>query len=230
QWQLPDVIRSSIPTWDDIVTNRALFLDILDELVGGPRMTFTSRLKTLEFDPILIDYKVQLSLDMAYCALRQRNFKLSLSKLNDTRNRLDLCQNPLIKSIYWNEIYCDVHLKRHQIQSSISTLSSLLSTLVAKELKKMETKINSLQIIDQQTASLNSTYIQLNSQFSRTVIDFLLAQPKAYFNYENDEKISQAKHRQLEIYLYGFDDQTTNIQKADLLISELFNKSVNILK
>ncbi|CAF3812228.1 unnamed protein product [Rotaria sordida] len=227
QWQIPDVIRSSIPIWDDIITNRTLFLDILDELVGGPRMTFTSRLKALEFDPILIDYKVQLSLDMAYCALRQRNFKLSLSKLNDTRNRLDLCENPLIKSIYWNEIYCDVHLKRHQIQS---TLSSLLSTLVAKELKKMEIKINSLKIIDKQTASLNSTYIQLNSQFSRIVIDFLLAQPNAYFDYENDNKISQAKHRQLEIYLYGLDNQTTNIQTADLLINELFNKNVNILK
>ncbi|CAF4434473.1 unnamed protein product [Rotaria sp. Silwood2] len=230
QWKLPDVIRSSIPIWDDIITNRALFLDILNELVGGPRMTFTSRLKALEFDSILIDYKVQLSLDMAYYALRQRNFKLSLTKLNDTRNRLDLCQNPLIKSIYWNEIYCDVHLKRHQIQSSISTLSSLLSTLVAKELKKMEIKINSLQIIDERTASLNSTYIQLNSQFSRTVIDFLFAQPKSYFDYGNGNKISQAKHRQLEIYLYGSDDQTTNIQTADLLINELFNKSLNILK
>jgi len=193
-------------------------------------MTFTNRLKAIEFDPILIDYKVQLSLDMAYCALRQRNFKLALSKLNDTRNRLDLCQNPLLKSIYWNEIYCDVHLKRHQIQSSTTTLSSLLSTLVAKELKKMEIKINLLQIIDEQTASLNSTYIQLNSQFSRTIIDFLLTQPKAYYDYEHDEKISQAKHRQLEIYLYGLDTQIDNIQKADLLINELFNKSVNILK
>lgn len=28
QWQLPDAIRSSIPTWDDIVTNRCLFLDV----------------------------------------------------------------------------------------------------------------------------------------------------------------------------------------------------------
>lgn len=27
-WQLPDVVRSSIQTWDDIVTNRALFLDV----------------------------------------------------------------------------------------------------------------------------------------------------------------------------------------------------------
>jgi DNA-dependent protein kinase catalytic subunit len=230
QWQLPDVVRSSIQIWDDIITNRALFLDILDELIGGPRMTFTSHLKAIEFDPILVDYKIQSSLDMAYCALRQRNFKLALSKLNDTRNRIDLCQNSLLKSIYWNEIYCDVHLKRHQIQSSTSTLSSLLSTLVAKELKKMEIKINSLKIIDEQTASLNSTYIKLNSQFSRTVIDFLLAQPKAYFDYEHDEKISQAKHKQLEIYLYGLDTQTDNIQKADLLINELFNKSVNILK
>jgi hypothetical protein len=193
-------------------------------------MTFTSRLKATEFDPILIDYKVQSSLDMSYCALRKRNFKLALSKLNDTRNRLDLCQNPLIKSIYWNEIYCDVHIKRHQIQSSTSTLSSLLSTLVAKELKKLESKINSLQIIDQQTASLNSTYIQLNSQFSRIVIDFILAQPKAYFDYEHDEKISQAKHRQLEMYLYGLDNQTNTVQKADLLVKELFNKGVHTLK
>jgi hypothetical protein len=192
-------------------------------------MTFTSRLKALEFDPILIDYKVQSSLDMAYCALRQRNFKLALSKLNNTRNQLDLCQNSLIKSIYWNEIYCDVHLKRHQIQSSTSTLASLLSTLVAKELKKMETKIHSLEIIDQQTASLNSIYIQLNSQFSRTVIDFLLAQPNAYLDYEHDEKISLAKHRQLEMYLYGLDNQINNLQKPDLLIQELFNKTVQIL-
>ncbi|CAF5219224.1 unnamed protein product, partial [Rotaria magnacalcarata] len=59
QWQLPDVIRSSVQTWDDIVTNRSLFLDILDELIGGPRMTFTSRLKATEFDPLLVDYKVQ---------------------------------------------------------------------------------------------------------------------------------------------------------------------------
>ena len=28
QWQLPDAIRSSIPIWDDIVTNRCLFLDV----------------------------------------------------------------------------------------------------------------------------------------------------------------------------------------------------------
>ena len=28
KWQLPDVIRSSVQTWDDIVTNRSLFLDV----------------------------------------------------------------------------------------------------------------------------------------------------------------------------------------------------------
>jgi hypothetical protein len=193
-------------------------------------MTFTSRLKATEFDPLLVDYKVQSLLDMSYCALRQRNFKLALKKLNETRHRLDLCQNPLMKSIYWNEIYCDVHLKRHQIQSSNSTLASLLSTSVAKELKKMETKINSLKIIDQQTAQLNSTYIQLNSQFSRTVIDFLLAQPQAYSNYEQDEKIPQAKHKQLEMYLYGLENNTKQIQQADLLIYELFHKCVSNLK
>ncbi|CAF1258692.1 unnamed protein product [Adineta steineri] len=190
-------------------------------------MSFTSRLKATEFDPILVDYKAQSSLDMAYCALRQRNFKLALTKLNDTRNRLDLCQNPLVKSIYWNEIYCDVHLKRHQIQS---TLSSLLSTFVAKELKKLENKINSLEIIDEHTATLNSTYIQLNSQFCRTTINLLLTQPNSYLEYEHDENISQAKHRQLEMNLYGLDNQTNTIQKADLLINELFNKGVNILK
>ena len=244
QWQLPDVIRSSIQTWDDIVTNRSLFLDvsafsdsssfpsapfplqILDELIGGPRMTFTSRLKATEFDPLLIDFKVQSLLDMSFCALRQRNFKLALTKLNETRSRLDLCQNPLIKSIYWNEIYCEVHLKRHQSSSSSATLASLLSSLVAKELKKMESKIASMTILDQQTAQLNSTYIQLNSQFCRTVIDFLLVQPQAYSKYEQDKKIPPAKHRQLEMYLVVEND----LQQADLLIQALFDKCVHILK
>ena len=193
-------------------------------------MSFTSRLKATEFDPILNDYKVQSLLDMSFCALRQRNFKLALTKLNETRHRLDSCQNPLMKSIYWNEIYCDVHLKRHQIQSSTSTLTNLLSTSVAKELKKLEVKINSLNIIDQQTAQLNSNYIQLNSQFCRLVIDFLLTQPLSYANYEQDEKIPQAKHRQLEMYLYGLENNTKEIHQADLLISELFQKSVDILK
>ena len=199
-------------------------------MIGGPRISFTSRLKATEFDPILNDYKVQASLDMSYCALRQRNFKLALTKLNETRHRLDSCQNPLIKSIYWNEIYCDVHIKRHQVQSSTATLASLLSTSVAKELKKMETKINSLKIIDQQTAQLTSDYIQLNSHFSRIVIDFLLAQPQSYAQYEQDEKIQQAKHRQLEMYLYGLEDNTKQIHQADVLIYELFNKSVQTLK
>ncbi|CAF3558755.1 unnamed protein product, partial [Rotaria sp. Silwood2] len=109
-------------------------------------------------------------------------------------------------------------------------ISSLLSTSVAKELKKMEIKIHSLKIIDQQTAQLNSNYIQLNSQFCRTVIDFLLAQPLAYHDYEQDEKIPQAKHKQLEMYLYGLENNNNQIKQADLLIYELFNKCVHILK
>lgn len=193
-------------------------------------MSFTSRLKATEFDPLLIDYKVQSLLDMSYCALRQRNFKLALTKLNETRQRLDLCQNPLLKSIYWNEIYCDVHLKRHQVHSSTATLASLLSTSVAKELKKMETKINSLTIVDQHTAQLISTYIQLNSQFCRTVMDLLLVQPLAYSTYEQDEKIPAAKHKQLEMYLYGAESNAKEIQQAETLISELFGKCVSILK
>ena len=193
-------------------------------------MTFTSRLKATEFDPLLIDYKVQSLLDMSFCALRQRNFKLALTKLNETRSRLDLCQNPLIKSIYWNEIYCEVHLKRHQSSSSSSSLASLLSSLVAKELKKMESKIASMTILDEQTAQLNSTYIQLNSQFCRTVIDFLLIQPHAYSKFEHDDKIPAPKRRQLEMYLAVEDNQSTDLQQAHLLIQALFDKCVHILK
>ncbi|CAF4253714.1 unnamed protein product, partial [Rotaria sordida] len=84
-------------------------------------MTFTIRLKVTEFDPLLIDYKVQSLLYMSYCALRQRYFKL-------------------------------------------------------------------------------------------------------------DEKIPQAKHKQLEIYLYELENNNYQIQQADLLIYQLFNKSINILK
>jgi len=189
-------------------------------------MSFTSRLKSTEFDPIVTDEKVQLQLDMSYCALRQRNFKLALTKLNETRHRLDSCRNPLMKSIYWNEIYCDVHIKRHQIPSTSSTLTSLLSTSVAKELKKLETKIHSLEIVDQQTARLNSNFIQLNSQFSRLVIDFLLVQPMSYESYEQNPQIPQAKHRQLEMYLQS----NETIQQADILIRDLFNKNIDLLK
>ncbi|CAF3446953.1 unnamed protein product, partial [Rotaria sp. Silwood2] len=76
----------------------------------------------------------------------------------------------------------------------------------------------------------NSNYIQLNSQFCRKIIDFLLAQPQGYYNYEQDEKIPQAKDKQLEMYLYGLENNNNQIQQADLLIYELFNKYIHILK
>ncbi|CAF1671954.1 unnamed protein product, partial [Rotaria sordida] len=44
------------------------------------------------------------------------------------------------------------------------------------------------------------------------------------------EKIPQAKHKQLEIYLYGLENNNYQIQQADLLIYQLFYKSINILK
>ncbi|CAM4852478.1 unnamed protein product [Rotaria socialis] len=48
-------------------------------------MSFTSRFKAKEFDSMLVKYKVQSSLDMAYGVLHQRNIKLALTKLNDTQ-------------------------------------------------------------------------------------------------------------------------------------------------
>ncbi|CAF1286327.1 unnamed protein product, partial [Rotaria sordida] len=44
------------------------------------------------------------------------------------------------------------------------------------------------------------------------------------------EKIPHAKHKQLEIYLYGLENNNYQIQQADLLIYQLFYKSINILK
>jgi hypothetical protein len=153
-----------------------------------------------------------------------------LTKLNATRHRLDQCRNPLMKSIYWNEIYCEVHLKRHQTHSSTSALSSLLSSLVAKELKKLDNKLLSINLVDQQTAQLNSNYIQLNCQFCRFVIDCLFRQPHAYVDYEQDDKIPQGKHRQLEIYLANDEQSTDDFQHVDKLIQALFDKCVTILK
>jgi hypothetical protein len=81
-------------------------------------------------------------------------------------------------------------------------------------------KISSLEIIDEQTTCLNSTYIQLNWQFSRIVIDFWLAQLKAYCDYEHDEKISQANHRQLEIVYppIGRGERTENAFRTNAFV------------
>ena len=83
-----------------------------------------------------------------------------------------------------------------------------------------------MKFSDQQTAQLNSTYIQLNAQFCRIVIDFLLIQPDAYSNYERNEKIPLAKHQQLEFYLSDSHD----LHQVDRLIQTLFDKCVHILK
>ncbi|CAF3637833.1 unnamed protein product, partial [Rotaria sp. Silwood2] len=56
-----------------------------------------------------------LLLDMSSCALCERNLKLTLMKLNETRKRPDS---------YRNEIYSDVYVKRYQIQLLTSILSN----------------------------------------------------------------------------------------------------------
>jgi hypothetical protein len=195
---------------------------VIDDLLGGPRMSFTCPLKATEFDSIVIDWKVQSSLDMAYCALQQHNFKLALSKLAQTRPRLDQCRASRMQTIYWHEIYCDVHLKRRP-----TSLSTLLSTSIAKELKKIDGQLESVDIDDQQRATLfRSRSIQLHSQFSRMAIDFLLDQPQAYVNYEHDQSISSTKHKQFEIYL---DHPTKDLQQTTNLIEELFYGNIRQL-
>ena len=61
------------------------------------------------------------------------------------------------------------------------------------------------------------------------MISYLL-KPQSYAKYEQDEKIPQAKHRQLEMYLYGLENNTQQIEQVEVLISELFKKTVHILK
>ena len=221
-WRLPSSTRNSILIWDDVITNRSLFLDVIDDLLGGPRTSFTSRLKSKEFDPILIELKTQAALDMANCALEQGNFKLALTKLTETRARLDQCENAQIKSIDWHEIYCHVHLKRHQTSVSSSTLPSLLSTLVAKELKKLEPKLHTVT-----ATHFHTRYLQLNAQFCRTVIDALLIDPQAYRKYEEDPQISASKHQQLEFYL---DHPMRDLKETTNLLSELFRKEIQLFQ
>ncbi|CAF0948619.1 unnamed protein product, partial [Didymodactylos carnosus] len=230
QWQLPDIVRNTIHIWDDIITNRSLFLDVIDDIVSSSTHQSTN-LKIKEFDSLLIDYKVRSSLDLAYCALKQRNYKLATTKLSDTQKKLDFCKQSDLLRLYWHEIYCDVHLKRNQANKT-NGLSSLLDTLVAKELKKMDSKIEKLKVCDEHTAHLNMTYVSLNIQFCRTVIDSLLDQPQSYADYEGDAKLSKTKSKQLEFYLNDSGDShsTSIAYDTNQLISSLFQKCVNTLK
>ena len=182
-------------------------------------MSLNSRLKTKEFDPILVDWKVQSTLDFADCALEQGNFKLVLNKLNETRSRLDQCENGELKAIHWNELYCHVHLKRHQN----SSLENLFSSLVGKELKKLENKINSFaDRNDRQISSFVSRSTKLNSMFARKILNVLLENPDAYRSFERNEQISPGKHQQMEFYL---DYPKKNLQDAETLIAELFHRT-----
>ncbi|CAF2795287.1 unnamed protein product [Rotaria sp. Silwood2] len=151
---------------------------------------------------------------MSYCALRQRNFKLALTKLNEIRQHLDLCQNLLIRSIYWNEIYCDVYLKRHQIQSSTSTLSSLLST----------TKENILSRDYNELASICDDYLRRfeNNEDENNLLTNL-------FNGDHGNKIAELIVKSVLLSMkYGSNEGIKRFSRL-LQIVDLYPKTMDLI-
>ncbi|XP_076075287.1 DNA-dependent protein kinase catalytic subunit-like [Mytilus galloprovincialis] len=120
----PHVILDSIDTWDDIVTNRNVYLDHISQKLISCKTE--DSMETDDGD-IFLSSKVKLKLLMAESSTTQNNYKLSLNILAETRRQCKELDD--INMLLWSHLYTLTHQKKAQnTEWSDDVFNSILST------------------------------------------------------------------------------------------------------
>ncbi|CAG2250822.1 PRKDC [Mytilus edulis] len=120
----PHVILDSIDTWDDIVTNRNVYLDHISQKLISCKTE--DSMETDDGD-IFLSSKVKLKLLMAESSTTQNNYKLSLNILAETRRQCKELDG--INMLLWSHLYTLTHQKKAQnTEWSDDVFNSILST------------------------------------------------------------------------------------------------------
>ncbi|XP_069123844.1 DNA-dependent protein kinase catalytic subunit-like [Argopecten irradians] len=126
----PDMILDSVRVWDDIVTNRNLYLDHIATRLTSREQNSEDSMEVDTTDTFL-EAKLRLHLQMAESCKDQNNFKLALQILGENKSQCKSSGNAGLW-ISWGLLYTSTHHKKaHSSQTSWAddTFTSIASTV-----------------------------------------------------------------------------------------------------
>ncbi|XP_048248370.1 DNA-dependent protein kinase catalytic subunit-like [Haliotis rufescens] len=132
QWERrsPHLLLDTTDTWDDIVTNRNVFLDLICNRLSQQTMKNDSMEEMVEED-MFEDTKLRLKLAMAESARDQNNFTLTLRILRETHGRCKRGGDERLL-VEWSQLYASTHHRKATSsldQWTDDTFNNVLTTL-----------------------------------------------------------------------------------------------------
>ncbi|XP_056017774.1 DNA-dependent protein kinase catalytic subunit-like isoform X2 [Ostrea edulis] len=117
--------------WDDIVTNRMVYLDHISARLSGSLVKKDDDAMEVDEKDMFLESKIRLRLKMADSSCQKRNHKLALNILSDIHKNYRDRENEIL-NIEWSHLYA----KTHQLSAmsadmdwSNENFSSILSTI-----------------------------------------------------------------------------------------------------
>ncbi|KAL9956083.1 hypothetical protein ACROYT_G037506 [Oculina patagonica] len=135
--RLPDPRLHSISVWDDLVTNRVLYMNKIlrkFETVGAEER---SGLNLVDIKDRFLQHEIQLKLHLANAAKEQTNYPVANKYLKEALTMIQVMtpQDDDNLQISWSHTYAKVHQRKAQTLTAVEAVDTAL--LVAKQLDEL---------------------------------------------------------------------------------------------
>ncbi|XP_071815133.1 DNA-dependent protein kinase catalytic subunit-like [Apostichopus japonicus] len=122
---LPDPKKDSVTIWDDIVTNRCLFMEKFATRFDVADTQGSDSEVKVEFEEYISMEKTRLSLKLAESASEQANFPVALKHLKSTYGHLGDHED---LRLLWTHTYVKMHQKKASLLTAAEKVTTLLTT------------------------------------------------------------------------------------------------------
>ncbi|BFZ03143.1 hypothetical protein BsWGS_06182 [Bradybaena similaris] len=128
--RLPHQLLDPMTIWDNVITNRTVYLQQLQQVVIDPAEVSDPQSQSYKTIQTIDEMKVWLRLAMADSCQKQNNFTLALKLLKDTKGCKKMKnQQPYVE---WVHLYAGVHHSKAELSPSpweSSTFNNVMTTL-----------------------------------------------------------------------------------------------------
>ena len=192
---MPNMQTDPPCTWDDVITNRSIFFEFIQEKYLN---SLTSSLKgsdtsssflgdytndNFDEDLLNISKKIKkkmtrtnflMKINFAQAAQSQGNFKLTLNKLQQTRSILKIKNSDFHDlQLVWMHCYLNTHLYRcKQVNNADNRLMMFLDSMVLREILKYDTLCERFK--NNQFNNLYQEQRVIHSKFCKFLIDLFI--------------------------------------------------------
>ncbi|PIK41530.1 putative DNA-dependent protein kinase catalytic subunit [Apostichopus japonicus] len=122
---LPDPKKDSVTVWDDIVTNRCLFMEKFATRFDVADTQGSDSEVKVEFEEYISMEKTRLSLKLAESASEQANFPVALKHLKSTYGHLGDHED---LKLLWTHTYVKMHQRKASLLTAAEKVTTLLTT------------------------------------------------------------------------------------------------------